>query len=213
MSSDRHRARGAIWLAAALLLPVFAPSAAAQTVPVSASEAVTQPVSAGVQIPANTIVQVELTGPLSSATSQQRDLFELRLVEPIVIDGRELVAAGTLGGGEVIDAKPAGFGGRPGRLIVSARFLEINGQRVPLRGMQLGAAGANHAITAAAVTVAVGIVGLMVEGGETVMPAGTRGTARLAAPVDLSAPSPSSAALESVTQTLTEAQQPVGTNP
>jgi hypothetical protein len=131
-----------------------------------------------IRIPAGTIVQVELTEALSSQTSQQGQLFGLRLAEPILVDGREIVAAGALGGGEVIDAHPRAFGGRQGRLILSGRFVEIGGQRVRVRGMQMTAAGSDRANASL-------WAGGFVQGGAVEIPIGARGTAILAADVDV----------------------------
>lgn len=130
------------------------------------------------RIPAGTIVQVELTEALSSQTSQQEQLFGLRLAEPIIIDGREIVAAGALGGGEVIDAHPRAFGGRQGRLILSGRFVEIGGQPVRVRGMQMTTAGSDRALGSL-------WAGGFVQGGAVEIPAGARATAILAADVDV----------------------------
>jgi hypothetical protein len=150
---------------------------------------------ASIRIPAGTVVQVELTEALSSETSEQEQLFGLRLAEPIVIDGRDLVPAGAEGGGEVIDAAPSAFGGRQGRLIISGRYIEIGGQRVRIRGMQITAAGDHRVNTALAVSMIpyAGIAGIFVQGGEVEIPVGARGTARLAADVDIPIAAPAAA--------------------
>lgn len=171
-----------------------APAAAATSeaaAPVTAEPAA--PPGATVRIPAGTVVQVEITEALSSETSQQEQLFALRLAEPIVIDGREIVPAGALGGGEVIDAHPSAFGGRQGRLIISGRFIEIGGQRVRIRSMQVGSAGEDRAGAALTVAVLVGVPALLVQGGEVHIPVGTRATARIAADVDVSPEPPAPA--------------------
>lgn len=143
--------------------------------------------AATIRIPAGTIVEVELIEALSSETSRQEQLFGLRLVAPIVVDGREVVPAGAPGGGEVIDAARSAFGGRPGRLIISGRYIEIGGQRVRIRGMQITAAGEHRANEALAVSMIpyAGIAGIFIHGGKVEIPAGARGTARLAADVDI----------------------------
>lgn len=158
------------------------PSPATAAVEMTTADAVTF-----VRIPAGTEVQVELTEPLGSRTSQQQQLFALRLVEPIVIDELEVVRAGASGGGEVIDAHPSALGGRQGRLIISGRYIEINGARQRIRGMQIMSAGEQRTNTALAVSMIpyAGIAGIFVQGGEVNIPAGARGTARLAHDVDV----------------------------
>lgn len=163
--------------------PAAATTAAASAPEASAPSAVESP-----RIPAGTVVSVELVDALSSTTSHIGDTFRIRLVEPINIGGRDVAPAGTTGAGEVIDAAPSGFGGRQGKLIISARYLEIDGRRVRIRGMQLTAAGADGANAALGVSMIpyVGLASIFMHGGEITLPAGASGTARLAADFDLS---------------------------
>lgn len=153
---------------------------------VAPAEAAPQ-LSPTIRLAAGTIVRVELVTPLNSRTSQIGETFQLRLLEPIVIDGREIVAAGAVGGGEVIDADSAGFGGRQGKLIIAARYLDIGGQRVRIRGMQLTAVGRDRVHTAMGVAMIpyAGIASIFIQGGEIELPAGAGGTARLATEVDI----------------------------
>lgn len=168
--------------ALAVASPVLAQEV--QPAPAPATEAVAP---ATIRIPAGTVVEVELAEALSSRTSQQEQLFALRLATPIVIDGREVVAAGAAGGGEVIDAARSAFGGRQGRLIISGRYIEIGGQRARIRGMQITATGDHRANTALAVSMIpyAGVAGIFIQGGEVDIPVGARGTARLAEDVDV----------------------------
>ncbi|MGQ0532210.1 MAG: hypothetical protein ACT4OF_05900 [Caulobacteraceae bacterium] len=149
------------------------------------SVAVEQVALSTIRVPAGTVIQVEITEALSSETSQQEQLFGLRLAEPIIIDGREVVPAGALGGGEVIDAHPSAFGGRPGRLIISGRYIEIGGQRARIRAMQVTRAGEDRVNAALAVGIAVGLPAYLIQGGEVHVPVGTRAAARLAVDVDV----------------------------
>lgn len=169
----------------ALCSPCFAQSVALtpQTAPVEAAVA-----SPEINIPAGTEISVVLAEPLSSSTSQIGDLFALRLSEPIIVDGREIVSAGALGGGEVIDAKSSGIGGRQGRLILSGRFLVINGEQVRIRGLRWTGAGearVNQALALSFVPYA-GVASIFLHGGEVVIPEGAQGVARIA--VDLEFP-------------------------
>lgn len=159
-------------------------TALGQTAPTVAAE----PASATttVRIPAGTIVLVEFTETLSSRTSQTGQLVGLRLAEPIVVEGRTIVEAGALGGGEVIDAARSGMGGRNGKLIVSGRYLELAGQRARIRGLQVVIAGEDNSREAVNTMILVPYVGWMggfISGGEIEIPAGTRAQARLAADI------------------------------
>ena len=161
-----------------------APPAAAEA-PAPASTA-TPPALSASTIPAGTLLVVELTEPLSSTSSKAGDHFGLRLAEPIEIGGAVVVPAGVMGQGEVIDAKPAGIGGRPGRLVLAARFLESGGQHLNLQSFKLGGGGRDNSSLAVGATIAVGLVGALVPGGGVEYPAGTRATAKIAS--DVTAP-------------------------
>lgn len=169
-------------IAAVLSASSFAFAQTPETAPHIEPAAALAPAPQTIRIPAGTVVQVELAEALSSRSSQQQQLFGLRLAEPIVVDGRELVPVGAIGGGEVIDAHASAFGGRQGRLIISGRFIEINGQRARIRGMQITRAGEDRGNTALAVSMIpyAGVAGIFIQGGEVDIPIGARGTARLA---------------------------------
>ncbi|MEQ1810236.1 MAG: hypothetical protein ABL889_09930 [Terricaulis sp.] len=169
-------------VAALLSAPSFAFAQTPETVPPTEPAAAPAPAAQTIRIPAGTVVQLEITEALSSRSSQQQQLFGLRLAEPIIVDGRELVPEGAIGGGEVIDAHASAFGGRQGRLIISGRFIEINAQRARIRGMQITRAGEDRGNTALAVSMIpyAGVAGIFIQGGEVDIPIGARGTARLA---------------------------------
>lgn len=179
----------AVLFAAFCCTTVAAQTPAAPVVsPVQAAPSQSTP--AVVRIPAGTIIEVELTETLSSQTSRQEQVFGLRTVEPIIIDGAVIVPAGAAGGGEVIDAAPSAFGGRQGRLILSGRYIEIDGKRARIRGMQITATGKDRAGAAVAVSFIpyAGVASIFVQGGKVEIPAGARGLARLAEDVEAPAP-------------------------
>jgi hypothetical protein len=174
-----------------------------------AAAAVEASAPATFRIPAGTAVQVEITEALSSESSLPRQVFNLRLAEPIVLtDGRVLVPAGVIGGGEVVDAHPSAFGGRQGRLILSGRFLEIGGQRVRIRSMQLNVAGADRSGAAMTAAIVVGVPAFLIQGNEVHIPVGTRATARLAVDVDVPVESlsPPAAPASEATQPIVEGE-------
>jgi hypothetical protein len=156
------------------------------------------PAASAVRLPLGTPLEVELVDPLSSRTSLTGDRFAIRLVAPISVDGVEVVAAGATGQGEVIDAAHAGMGGRQGKLLVSARFLEINGQRVRIRGMTLNVAGKSRVGLATGVLLVpyAGVGAVLIQGGEIEMPRGTRATVRLAEDVTLASTNSTKSATE-----------------
>jgi hypothetical protein len=134
-------------------------------------------------IPAGSPVIVELLHAVSSRSVKQGDYFPIRLAAPLVLDGRVIVPAGAAGEGQVVDAGRAGALGKPAKLVLAARHLMVDGNRVDLRAFRLGAAGRDNssAIMVASFVPYVGMLALFAKGGEIDVPAGTLGQAKLAA--------------------------------
>jgi hypothetical protein len=180
-----------------------------------------EPAPSMVQIPAGTPIVVEFSEALSSRTTQMGYLFALRLAEPIIINDEIAVPAGAVGGGEVIDAHRSGMGGRQGVLTLSGRFIEVGGQRIRIRGMQVLAAGEDNTREAVNTTLIVGgavgaTIGLLIQGGEVEIPVGARANAIIATAFDTPQPaiarefveaSPAPIATEAVESTAGEPHQ------
>jgi hypothetical protein len=138
------------------------------------------------RVPAGTEVMVELAEPVSTKTHKIGDTFAIRLAEPVVIQGQVVLRAGAVGVGEVTFASKPGFGGKAAKLVLSARSLTDPGSAdLPLKGLQLTAAGRGHATEATALGLGgiafapLGLVGIAIHGGDVVIPAGTQATAKL----------------------------------
>jgi hypothetical protein len=144
-------------------------------------------------IPAGTEITVEITQPLSASNAKGGDFFGLKLSEPIMAGEVTLVPAGATGQGEVVDAKPANIGGRPARLVLAARYLEVGGQKLKLQSLKLGGGGKDRSGAAVGAVIAVGVLGALVPGGGLDYPTGTRASAKIAADVTLAPPPGASA--------------------
>lgn len=166
--------------------PVGTPQALppASAVPESPPQASPAPV---LRLAAGSQIEVELVDALSSRVNKLGDKFTIRLVQPISSQGADIIAAGATGQGEVIDAARAGMGGKQGKLIISARFMDLNGRRVRVRGMTFMAAGKSRVDLATGVLLVpyAGVAAVFIQGGEIEMPAGARATVRLAEDLEL----------------------------
>lgn len=138
------------------------------------------------RVPAGAVVEIALAEGVSTKTRKSGDSFALRLVGPLILDRQILAPAGTPGVGEVIQATRPGMGGKPAKLVLAARYLEVRGRRIPLSGLQLAASGKSNAMAAQAVGLSgiafgpLGFIGLAVPGGNVDFPAGTSATAEIA---------------------------------
>lgn len=136
-------------------------------------------------VPAGTPIVVEIFDTLVSDERHPGEAFALRLAEPVVVDGVAILPAGTPGGGEIVHAAKARGGGRPGELLLAARYLERDGRRIGLRGLKLGAAGQDRSGTALATSFVAGPFAHFIHGSEMVIPTGTRAPAKLAEAIPL----------------------------
>lgn len=181
-----------------LLAPLFWVAGSAAQVPAGEEPTVPSPLasitieSACCTVPANTTVELEILDLLNSSQHKRGDTFRLRVAEPLVLDGVTLIPAGVLGLGEVVHAAAARGGGAPGELLIAARGLDVDGQKLRLRGLKLGVTGGDNSGMALGVSFAAGPFAMYIRGREIEIPAGTRVNARLAGEATLPpAPGPS----------------------
>ena len=159
-----------------VIAPTATATAAAELAPSAAASA--SPLDSHA-IAAGTVVEIELLQDISSASAQRGDRFPVRLAEPLVVDGVTRLAAGLPGVGQVVHAARPRAGGGGGELLVTVRALHAQDRCIPLRGFSLGGNGKHRTAAAVGVASALGVVGLLVRGNDLVLPAGTRGTAKL----------------------------------
>ncbi len=138
------------------------------------------PATPSVALPAGTPVALELAEEVSSETHERGDFFALALAEPLVLDGRELVPAGTPVVGQVVHAAKAGGSGKAGELILAARYVDWQGRQLPLRAFRAGnGTGQARSGAAMGVGMVVPLGNFLVRGRARVMPAGSRVEAKL----------------------------------
>ena len=117
----------------------------AQTQDTTPAAVVTPPVAAATPsapiaccvIPAGTVIELEVTETVTTKVNVRGDKFSLRLVRPIVVDGKVLVPSDVTGVGEVVHAAKAGMAGKAAELIIAARYLTYDGVTIPLRSFNI----------------------------------------------------------------------------
>jgi hypothetical protein len=131
-------------------------------------------------IAALTPIKIELLETVSSRTSIAGTTFKIALKDAIVVDGAELVPAGTPGFGEVVHARKSGASGTGGELVVAARYLDLGGQHIRLRSMMLSSTGKDNTVLAAAAAQAISFLAFVIRGKNTEFPAGSIANAKIA---------------------------------
>jgi hypothetical protein len=164
--------------------PPIAPAGATPT-PAPSSSLDSAPAKPAVDpsiAPAGTLVFVEIAETVSTKTRKQGERFAIRLASPITANGKVIMPAGAMGEGQVVDVAAASALGTPAKLVLAARYVEFAGLKAPLRGLKLGATGANRygLVTSLALVPYVGVLGAFVKGEEIEIPAGTYASAKLA---------------------------------
>lgn len=182
------------WFLSATLasLAVCAPAlaqpaeSAPEVAPTSAVESVAPPQAIGsVRVADGTFVDLELAQVVSSKANKRGDKIAIRLVRPLVIDGVTVLPAGVAGVAEVTTVAPAGMGGKPGELMILARYLDYYGQRIPLRGFKMGSRGADNAALALAASYPLGPFAMFITGGNIEIPIGAKANAKIAAEIEI----------------------------
>lgn len=132
-------------------------------------------------IPGNTLVDMELLQEVSTSRSKPDDFFSLVVSEAVLVDGRIAIPAKARAVGQVIDAQKSSVFGQPGKLLITIRYVEFDGQRVPMRLFRpsRGKDHTSEAMAAGCVPL-VGLFALFVQGGEVVLPPGTVITGKVA---------------------------------
>lgn len=151
-------------------------------------------------LPAGTLLEIELAEAISSHDRKRGDKFAFKVRTPLMHGEILAVPAGTAGVGEIVHADRARSGGKPGELVLAARYLVLDGTQVPVRGLKLGATGEDRSNSALAASFALGPFGLFVHGGEIQIPAGTIGKVKLAQELAIPHPTPQ----DTLTQTAQE---------
>jgi hypothetical protein len=146
-----------------------------------------------VTVPALTPLYVRIDAELSSKKSRNGDRFPIHVDEDVRIGDVVVIPAGSVGEGEVIHAAKSGGGGKPGELLVAARFIRVGDQEIRLRSFSLGAKGPDRSDAALGTSIVLGPLGLFVVGGVMTIPSGTVGGAKTATEIQLPAVSPTSA--------------------
>lgn len=151
-----------------------------KTAPEPSLSVATPPAPACCVLPDGTLVELAIGEPLTSKTAQRGQRFKLLLAESLRFGETIVLPAGTEGVGEVIHADRARAAGKPGELLLAARFLQGPDGEIKLRGMKLGGSGKDHGNAAMAVSMAIPIAGFFVRGGEIEIEPGARAHAKLA---------------------------------
>lgn len=127
-------------------------------------------------------IDLEIVTAASSKTSRQGEQIEIRVVEPVSVDGHVVLPVGTTGFAEVIQVSHRAIGGKPGELTLGRPYLTLAGQRIGLKRLRFGpSSGADRTQQATIAMALIGLAGGLITGGSVDILSGTRVNAVLTA--------------------------------
>jgi len=150
-----------------------------------------------VTIPKLYPVVISIDKEVGSKVSTSKDFFPISLAQPVIINGTEIIPAGTKGVGQVVHAKKGGFGGSAGELVLAARYLEFAGKKIPLRSFEFIEAdderlarGKDNTESAMIASMIIAPLGFLIGGGNTIVQPGRLADAKLREDTELPAITP-----------------------
>jgi hypothetical protein len=85
------------------------------------------------EIPVGTMFPVRLLNRISSAHARVGDVFQIQVLQDVVVDGAVVIPVGSIGQGRVTEANAAGGWGKGGKLRIALDYvMSIDGQPIPI---------------------------------------------------------------------------------
>ncbi|HEX9918956.1 MAG TPA: hypothetical protein VGA87_07305 [Pyrinomonadaceae bacterium] len=113
--------------------PNTAPQAAPHALGAASTVAVAPPQTLRVKLPQGTPLDVEMAYTISSQEVRAGELISFRVINPVMVDGVEVVAVGATATARVVKASRGGHFGRAGRLAWTMQDVTaVDGTRIPL---------------------------------------------------------------------------------
>jgi hypothetical protein len=151
--------------AALLLVPA---AALAQEAP-AAQPAVIEtqaaaPMGGETLLPANSEVILSLNETVTSGTHRMGEKVFFTVAQDVKADGRTVIAQGTRAVGQITRRTGKGSFGKSGKMDVTFRYIDYNGQHIPVQGLHHQEGAGATAATIGAVVAAGVVGGLLVKG-------------------------------------------------
>ena len=95
-------------------------------------------------VPTGTPVIIRLQNSISSASATPGQSFDFTLVEPIVVNGKTIAAAGANGMGRVVAARNSGRLHNAGYLRIAMASIDVQGKQVPVQSSSIFISGGRY---------------------------------------------------------------------
>jgi hypothetical protein len=131
---------------------------------------------------AGSFIDLVFIDPVDSKANKTGDMIAMKVADDVMAGADVIIPAGTPVVAEIIHAARARAGGKPGELIVSARYIQMGSVQIPMKGFKFGTSGTGKSkVTESAVAafVIAAPIALFIAGGEKHAEPGTRAFAKL----------------------------------
>lgn len=127
-----------------------------------------------VTLKAGTIIPMELVSTLNSSSVQSGQMVDFRVLNDIKVNGKTVIAVGSIAQGQITRAKKSGLMGSEGELTVAIKSVKaVDGTTVYLSGSNLSDEGGSKLAVSIVLTILC-LFGFLIKGGKAEIPAGTQ---------------------------------------
>lgn len=168
-------------IAALIFTPLASGAAFAQSAPAAAASAVAA--DGALTLATGTPITLAVAQEVTSSTHHAGDMFALTVLNDVRIGDTIVIPRGTPAQAEITWRTGKGAFGKSGKLEFALRYIELNGQRVPVTGSFRQEGEGNTVATGVGVLAAGLIGGLVITGHRARLPVGRELMAQLAQPV------------------------------
>ena len=127
-----------------------------------------------VLLKAGTVIPMELISTITSKNARSGQMVDFRVMSDVKVDGKTVIAAGSIAQGQIVRAKKSGLLGSEGELEISVKTIEaVDGTIVYLSSNNVSDEGSNKVALSIVLTLCC-LFGFLIKGGQAEIPAGTQ---------------------------------------
>lgn len=127
-----------------------------------------------VLLKAGTVIPMELISTITSKNARSGQMVDFRVMSDVKVDGKTVIAAGSIAQGQIVRAKKSGLLGSEGELEISVKTIKaVDGTNVYLSSNNVSDEGSNKVALSIVLTLCC-LFGFLIKGGQAEIPAGTQ---------------------------------------
>ena len=127
-----------------------------------------------VVLKAGTVIPMELVSTINSKTARSGQLVDFRVTSDIKVDGKTVIAAGSIAQGQIVRAKKNGLLGAEGELEIAVKSIRaVDCTNIYLSSNNLADEGSNKVVLSVVITLCC-LFGFLIKGGQAEIPAGAQ---------------------------------------